>query len=92
MVLPSTHSNEEMLISSNGKRSNATQTQPLTAGDHKIKLLQADMGRKKLYSSPFSGAAFGAIFPAAAFFHPLAQRERQFLLRSLVEFWLDTVG
>lgn len=26
------------------------------------------MGCKKLYSSPFSGAAFGAIFPAAAFF------------------------
>lgn len=31
--------------------------------------------------SPFSGAGSGAIFPAAAFFRPLALRGRQFLLR-----------
>lgn len=51
-----------------GNDRNTAVPQPEISGNSELKLWHADRYCKKINFLPFSGAVFGAIFPAAAFF------------------------
>lgn len=72
VVRPTAYNKEEKQGWSTGKRPETSEPQRPISGNNNVKLYPADSHREALKFLPFSGAGCGAIFPAAAFFRPLA--------------------
>lgn len=53
---------------SNGKRPETPESHSPLSSNNELQLYHTDSYCKKVHFLPFSGAVFGAIFPAAAFF------------------------